>query len=84
VPRYVRESKADDLARHFDAAGAVTVTSSLMLFVYGLTQTTNVGWTSRRTLASFAGFAILMVGFLIIESRSRSPLVPPESLRCAE
>ena len=76
VPRYVRESKADDLARHFDAAGAVTVTASLMLFVYGLTETTNVGWTSWRTLASFAGFAILMIAFLIIESRSHSPLVP--------
>ncbi len=76
VPRYVRESKADDLARHFDAAGAVTVTGSLMLFVYGLTQTTNVGWTSWETLASFFGSAVLMIAFLIIESRSQSPLVP--------
>ena len=38
VPRYVRESKADGLARHFDAIGAVTVTASLMLLVFGLTQ----------------------------------------------
>src|SRR5215210_7118259 len=29
VPRVVRESRADDLAQHFDAAGAVTVTASL-------------------------------------------------------
>ncbi len=76
VPRFVRESKAEDLAHHFDAAGAVTVTASLMLFVYGLTQTTNVGWTSWETLASFAGFAILMAAFLVIETRSHSPLVP--------
>jgi EmrB/QacA subfamily drug resistance transporter len=76
VPRFVRESRAEGLARHFDAAGAVTVTASLMLFVYGLTQTTNVGWTSWETLASFAGFAILMAAFLVIETRSHSPLVP--------
>ncbi|HEY3434943.1 MAG TPA: MFS transporter, partial [Solirubrobacterales bacterium] len=34
VPRYVRESKAEGLARHFDAFGAVTVTASLMLLVF--------------------------------------------------
>src|SRR4029453_711949 len=50
VPRFVNESRADGLARHFDTAGAVTVTSSLMLLVYGLTQTTNVGWTSAQTI----------------------------------
>jgi EmrB/QacA subfamily drug resistance transporter len=76
VPRYVRESRADDLARHFDAAGAVTVTASLMLFVYGLTQSTNYGWTSAQVIASLAGFAVLMAAFLVIETRSQSPLVP--------
>ena len=76
VPRYVRESRADDLARHFDAAGAVTVTASLMLFVYGLTQSTQAGWTSAKTIGSLVGFAVLMVAFLVIESRSHSPLVP--------
>ena len=50
VPRFVSESKADGLARHFDSAGAVTVTGSLMLLVYGLTQTTNVGWASLQTI----------------------------------
>ena len=50
VPRYVRESRADGLARHFDAAGAVTVTASLMLFVYGLTQSTQGGWSSPKTI----------------------------------
>jgi EmrB/QacA subfamily drug resistance transporter len=76
VPRYVQESRADDLARHFDAAGAVTVTASLILFVYGLTQSTNYGWTSVQVLASLAGFALLMAAFLAIETRSHSPLVP--------
>jgi EmrB/QacA subfamily drug resistance transporter len=76
VPRYVNESLADGLARHFDAAGAVTVTGSLMLFVYGLTQTTNVGWISAQTIGVLVGSALLMAVFLAIEDRSRSPLVP--------
>jgi hypothetical protein len=76
VPRYVTESRADGLTRHFDAAGAVTVTGSLMALVYGLTQSTNNGWTSVQTIGSLAASAVLMAAFLWIESRSRSPLVP--------
>jgi EmrB/QacA subfamily drug resistance transporter len=76
VPRLVRESRADGLARHFDATGAVTVTASLMLFVYALTRTTTVGWSSFQTIGVFVASAVLMAAFLVIELRSRSPLVP--------
>ena len=76
VPRYVRESRAEGLERHFDAAGAVTVTASLMLFVFGLTQSTSYGWSSSRVIGSLVASAVLMAAFLVIESRSQSPLVP--------
>ncbi|MBA2537049.1 MAG: MFS transporter [Actinobacteria bacterium] len=76
VPRYVRESRAEGLARNFDAAGAVTVTASLMALVYGLTQSTNNGWTSGKTIGALVASAILMAIFLFIETRSSSPLVP--------
>ena len=76
VPRVVRESRADGLAQHFDAAGATTVTASLMLLVYGLTQSPNVGWGSGRTIGVLVGSAVLMAAFIAIERRSRSPLVP--------
>jgi EmrB/QacA subfamily drug resistance transporter len=76
VPRLVQESRAADLARHFDAAGAVTVTASLMLLVFGLTQSTNYGWASWQTIGALVGSAVLMALFLKIEMRSRSPLVP--------
>jgi EmrB/QacA subfamily drug resistance transporter len=81
VPIFVRESRADDLTRHFDTAGAVTVTASLMLLVYGLTQSTNIGWTSPRTIGVLIGSAILMAAFIVIEKRSRSPLVPLDFFR---
>jgi EmrB/QacA subfamily drug resistance transporter len=76
VPRYVRESHGEDMIRHFDTAGAVTVTASLMLLVYGLTQSTNIGWSSGRTIGVLLGSAVLMAAFIVIEMRSRSPLVP--------
>ncbi len=76
VPIFVRESHSEGMTRHFDAAGAVTVTASLMLLVYGLTQSTNLGWSSPRTIGVLIGSAILMAAFIVIEKRSRSPLVP--------
>ena len=76
VRRYVAESRAEGLAKHFDAWGAVTVTASLMLLVYGLTQSTTAGWGSLEVIGSFVGSAVLMAIFLAIELRSHSALVP--------
>ena len=75
VPRVVRESRAPDLMRHFDVAGAATVTGGLMLLVYGLTRAPNVGWGSAETIVSFAGSAVLLAAAAVIETRSRSPLI---------
>jgi EmrB/QacA subfamily drug resistance transporter len=75
VPRVVRESRAPELMRHFDVAGAVTVTGGLMLLVYGLTRAPTVGWVSAETIGSFIGFAVLIAAAVVIEQRSRSPLI---------
>jgi MFS family permease len=75
VPRFVRESRAPELVRHFDVAGAATVTGGLMLLVYGLTRAPSVGWTSAETIGAFLGFAVLTSAALVIEQRSRSPLI---------
>ncbi|MGH3006117.1 MAG: MFS transporter [Gaiellaceae bacterium] len=76
VPRYVRESRAEGLRRHFDSFGAVTVTASLVLLAFGLTQANRVGWGSAQTIGVFIGSAVLMAVFLWNETRSQSPLVP--------
>jgi EmrB/QacA subfamily drug resistance transporter len=76
VRAFVSESRAEGLDPHFDAAGAVTVTAGLMLFVYALTRGPTVGWGSAETIASFVGWFVLTVAFVVIEMRSRSPLVP--------
>src|SRR5436190_19807294 len=54
APILLRESRSELGHRHFDFAGAATVTSGLMLLVYALTRATSDGWGSPATLAAFA------------------------------
>jgi EmrB/QacA subfamily drug resistance transporter len=76
TPFLLRESRADLAHRHFDLAGAASVTSGLMLLVYGLTRATTDGWSSPVTLGLLGGAVALVAAFVAIESRSRSPLLP--------
>jgi MFS family permease len=76
VPRFLTEAKRIDVARHFDILGAVTITSSLMLFVYALTSASQHGWGSGLTSISFAASAALLTLFIGVERRAASPLVP--------
>jgi EmrB/QacA subfamily drug resistance transporter len=76
TPWLLRESRADLPHRHFDVAGAVSITSGLMLLVYALTRATSDGWGSGTTLALLGGAAALVLAFVGIELRSRSPLLP--------
>ena len=59
-----------------DFAGAATITSSLMLAVYAVVNGNDAGWTGARTLGLLAVAAVLLVAFLVIESRVANPLVP--------
>ena len=59
-----------------DIAGALTVTSALMLAVYAIVNGNEQGWTSLQTLGLLGLSAVLLVVFLVLESRVSSPLVP--------
>src|ERR687887_2823854 len=69
APRYLPESRPDLRHRHFDLAGAATVTSGLMLLVYALTRATSDGWGSTPTLALLTGSALLIASFIVVELR---------------
>ena len=69
------ESKDELAHRSFDVAGAVSVTGGLMMLVYAIVEAQEKGWTSARTLATFAFSAVLLVAFVAIEQRSKAPLV---------
>ena len=76
TPFLLRDSRAELPHRHFDLAGAASVTGGLMLLVYGLTRASSDGWSSPITLGLLAASAALVAAFVWIESRSRSPLLP--------
>jgi len=59
-----------------DVGGALTVTSSLMLAVYAVVHGNDMGWASAQTLGLLAASALLLVAFLVIESRVSAPLMP--------
>ncbi|HEY3729555.1 MAG TPA: MFS transporter [Solirubrobacteraceae bacterium] len=59
-----------------DVAGAVVVTSGLILAVYAIINGNHAGWLSAQTLGLLAAAAVLIAGFLVLESRVRAPLVP--------
>jgi len=64
-----------------DVAGAVTVTLSLMLAVYGIVEGNAAGWASAQTLGLLAAAALLLAVFIGIEAKSRHPLMPLRMFR---
>ena len=52
-----------------------------MLLVYALTRATSDGWGSATTLLLLVGSAALILAFIAIELRSRSPLLPMRIFR---
>ena len=81
TPMLLHESRADLLHRHFDVAGATTITAGLMLLVYAMTRAASDGWGSATTLLLLGGSAALVAAFVAVELRSRSPLLPMRMFR---
>ncbi|MCA8272013.1 DHA2 family efflux MFS transporter permease subunit [Burkholderia sp. AU30280] len=59
-----------------DVAGAVTVTASLMLAVYGIVGGNEAGWLSTQTVALIGAAVALLALFITIEARAAHPLMP--------
>ncbi len=76
APFVLGESRGQHDHRHFDVAGAASVTSGVMMLVYAMTRATQDGWGSRPTLVLLAGSGALIAAFLAIELRSPAPLLP--------
>jgi EmrB/QacA subfamily drug resistance transporter len=73
--RFVPETRIESAHRSFDLAGAVTVTSGLVVLVYAIVKAQAFSWGSTRTLGLIAvGLALIGV-FVLIERRSVAPLM---------
>ena len=73
--RYVAESRIEVAHRSFDIAGAVAVTGGLVIAVYAIVKAQAYGWGSARTLGLGAIAVAMLAAFLVIESRSKAPLM---------
>jgi EmrB/QacA subfamily drug resistance transporter len=80
VPRDPRVTRP---SRSFDVAGAITLTSAMLLLVYTVVEAPDVGWSSLRTIVSFVAVAAILAAFVAIERRTPAPLVRLGILRSA-
>jgi EmrB/QacA subfamily drug resistance transporter len=71
----LRESRVEG-ERGSDFAGAISVTAGLMLLVYAMTEAATKGWGSGRTIALLVASAVLLGAFILIERRTRTPILP--------
>jgi EmrB/QacA subfamily drug resistance transporter len=81
APVLVRESRAALDHRHFDTLGAASITGGLMLLVYAMTRATQHGWATGTTIGLLVASAALVATFVVIELRSKAPLLPMRMFR---
>lgn len=63
-----------------DVPGALTLGIGIMALLLALTQGEKWGWTDGATLALFATFAVAVAIFVLIELRTRDPIIRPSLL----
>jgi EmrB/QacA subfamily drug resistance transporter len=78
--RYIPESRTPGL-HGFDFAGALSVTAGLIVLVYAIVKAQAFGWGSTRTLGLGAVAIALLAIFVVVERRSKAPLVRLSILR---
>jgi len=59
-----------------DIPGALTATAGLFAIVYGLANSETQGWGDATTIAMLVSGVVLLVAFVVIQTRSAQPLLP--------
>jgi EmrB/QacA subfamily drug resistance transporter len=78
--RHVAEGR-DPTPRRVDIPGQLTLIGGLFLLVLALLRGNDEGWGSTGIVAALAGAAALLIAFVIVEERSREPMLPLNLLR---
>jgi EmrB/QacA subfamily drug resistance transporter len=79
--RQVPESRGEMRSKRLDWPGALLVTAGLGLIVFALLESSNHGWRGGRVVGGLAAGVIALVLFVVVETRSASPILPPELFR---
>lgn len=67
--------------RRLDLPGALTATLGIGALTYGLSEVATHGWTGPAVLTALIAAAVLLTVFVVVESKSRHPLIPLEIFR---
>jgi EmrB/QacA subfamily drug resistance transporter len=72
----IPDGEGQRTGQRLDVAGAVTVTTAVILATYAIVNGNEAGWGSVQTLGLLGVSVVLLAAFLVIESRVEAPLVP--------
>ncbi len=77
TPRLVPEGRTLVAERHFDVAGALTITAGLTALVFAIVRTDTLGWGAPGVLVPLAIGVALLGAFAFVEGKvARAPLMP--------
>ncbi|HSB10189.1 MAG TPA: MFS transporter [Blastocatellia bacterium] len=74
--RYVPESLADQDQKRLDWPGAALATVGLGATVYGLIESSRLGFGKPLVLMAIVGGALSLAVFVLVEARTRDPMLP--------
>ena len=74
--RLIDKDRGIGLQGGADVIGATLVTTALMLGVYTIVQTSQLGWVSTPTIGLGAVSILLMAGFVVRQLTAKNPLLP--------
>jgi EmrB/QacA subfamily drug resistance transporter len=76
APRVLPEGKDPTEVKGFDLPGAVSATAGLGLLVFAMVKASQEGWGTTATIVRLAISAALLIAFVVIELRTKHPLLP--------
>lgn len=72
----VREPPSARNRSGLDVPGLLMATTGLVSLVYGFARAESEGWADAGTLGAFCAAAVLLVAFVVVESKVAYPLLP--------
>ncbi|MGC5324333.1 MFS transporter [Brevibacillus sp. SYSU BS000544] len=77
----IKESYDKTASKNMDIAGMLTISVAIFCFTLGLIETSDYGWSSFYVLSLFAGSLLSIKLFIVVERRSKDPMLPLSLIR---
>jgi EmrB/QacA subfamily drug resistance transporter len=74
--RKVKESRDDDNTRSIDYPGAITIALGLAMLTFGFLRIPAIGWGNWQVYTAITLGILFLVAFIVIESKSKHPMMP--------